>query len=244
MPVDPIIGGSIIGGLGSALSGIGSGRRQRKNIREQKAADLELAQYSYGKDLEQWERENAYNAPTEQMARFREAGLNPHLIYGQGTPGNVQSSSPKYQQVRTQVGRNQLFDVAGVLSQFQDFTMKNAQIDNVRLQNQHQGIENLYANDFYWGRSGAAGEKYRQMIYNRVFDIMDPEIGADVELAGKRWDLGKSKRGRQMKGEIEKTQEQVKAYKLGNQLKQLEIDWFNQMKALGIFRGILGGFKR
>jgi len=38
------------------------------------------------------QREKEYNSPTAQMQRYKDAGLNPHLIYGQGTPGNVQSS--------------------------------------------------------------------------------------------------------------------------------------------------------
>lgn len=29
-----------------------------------------------------------YNTPANQMRRFQDAGLNPHLIYGQGSPGN------------------------------------------------------------------------------------------------------------------------------------------------------------
>lgn len=32
--------------------------------------------------------QNSYNSPAAQMARYRQAGLNPHLIYGQGNPGN------------------------------------------------------------------------------------------------------------------------------------------------------------
>lgn len=33
-------------------------------------------------------QQNAYNAPKAQMARFQSAGLNPNLVYTQGTPGN------------------------------------------------------------------------------------------------------------------------------------------------------------
>lgn len=40
-------------------------------------------------NIDQWNRENLYNSPTAQMARFKEAGLNPHLIYGKGTSGNA-----------------------------------------------------------------------------------------------------------------------------------------------------------
>lgn len=31
---------------------------------------------------------NRYNSPASQMQRYQAAGLNPNLIYGQGTPGN------------------------------------------------------------------------------------------------------------------------------------------------------------
>ena len=38
-------------------------------------------------NLEQWNRNNAYNHPVAQMQRLKAAGLNPDLMYGQGTPG-------------------------------------------------------------------------------------------------------------------------------------------------------------
>lgn len=41
-----------------------------------------------------WEKQNAYNHPTMQMARLKEAGLNPHLVYGNsasGSAGNADS---------------------------------------------------------------------------------------------------------------------------------------------------------
>ena len=37
---------------------------------------------------EMWEKNNEYNKPTMQMQRYKDAGLNPHLIYGQGNSGN------------------------------------------------------------------------------------------------------------------------------------------------------------
>ena len=43
-------------------------------------------------NLDQWNRNNAYNSPAAQMQRFKAAGLNPDLMYQQGTPGI--SSSP------------------------------------------------------------------------------------------------------------------------------------------------------
>lgn len=62
-----------------------------KTIRHQKA-ESELA---YQRSIEEWNRQNMYNDPESQMARFTAAGLNPHLIYGQGNAGNA-SSPPHY----------------------------------------------------------------------------------------------------------------------------------------------------
>lgn len=44
------------------------------------------AQYQKQREdaLADWARTNEYNSPLQQMARFKEAGLSPHLIYGGG----------------------------------------------------------------------------------------------------------------------------------------------------------------
>lgn len=40
-----------------------------------------LMDYSFQKNLEQWNKENKYNSPLEQMKRFAAAGLNANLVY-------------------------------------------------------------------------------------------------------------------------------------------------------------------
>lgn len=52
----------------------------------------ELQDYAFQKNLEQWQRENEYNTPSAQMERYRQAGLNANLIYGQN---NLAASSPE-----------------------------------------------------------------------------------------------------------------------------------------------------
>lgn len=44
-----------------------------------------------------WNKTNEYNSPVMQMQRFKEAGLNPHLIYGQGNNGNTSMPSAPQQ---------------------------------------------------------------------------------------------------------------------------------------------------
>lgn len=41
--------------------------------------------------IDMWNRQNQYNSPAQQMARYRDAGLSPHLMYQQGSTGNAQS---------------------------------------------------------------------------------------------------------------------------------------------------------
>lgn len=45
--------------------------------------------------LEQWNRENAYNHPANMVARMREAGLNPALMYSNGVGDLTAANSPE-----------------------------------------------------------------------------------------------------------------------------------------------------
>lgn len=62
---------------------------------KQKQSNMELAEFQARKNEEYLRLQNEYNTPANQMARFGAAGLNPHLIYGQGNPGN-QSAPVQY----------------------------------------------------------------------------------------------------------------------------------------------------
>lgn len=53
-----------------------------------------LAQQQNEYNLNMWKLQSEYNSPQAQMERFRLAGLNPNLIYGQGSNGNM-SSAPE-----------------------------------------------------------------------------------------------------------------------------------------------------
>lgn len=88
-------------------------------------------------NIEFWHMQNQYNSPAAQMARFREAGLNPHLIYGRGESGNagpiptpdtvpVQAREPRFE------GKPNLM---AELLNGADIRIKNAQADNLEVQN-------------------------------------------------------------------------------------------------------------
>lgn len=66
---------------------------QKEENEKNRAYNLQLAQMQNAWNQEQWERENEYNSPVNQMKRFEEAGLNPDLMYGQGNSGNAMQLS-------------------------------------------------------------------------------------------------------------------------------------------------------
>jgi hypothetical protein len=60
------------------------------------AHDRQQAEYAFSKELEMWNRQNEYNDPSAQMERLKAAGLNPHMVYGNGVTGNTSGSMPGY----------------------------------------------------------------------------------------------------------------------------------------------------
>lgn len=82
--------------------------------------------------LADWNMQNAYNSPSAQMARYKAAGLNPNLIYGQSnvaapvrssSPGSWSPSAP----APSEVGK-------GLVAQYQVNRMQ-AETDNIKAQN-------------------------------------------------------------------------------------------------------------
>lgn len=61
-------------------------------VRKQYHANKKLAKLQHALDMDTLRFQMDYNSPSAQMQRFKEAGLNPNLVYGQGTPGNIESA--------------------------------------------------------------------------------------------------------------------------------------------------------
>lgn len=77
--MDPFTLSAIIGGASSVLK-IGS--QLGTNASNRKYA-LEMYDRQRADALADWNRQNQYNSPAAVMQRYKQAGLSPHLIYGQ-----------------------------------------------------------------------------------------------------------------------------------------------------------------
>ncbi len=123
----------ISGGSGLVSGAINAGSQLGTN-----ASQLSYAKEMYEKQradaLADWNMQNQYNSPKEQMMRFKEAGLNPNLIYGQMSNSPVvRSSSPQsYNPTAPQADLGSTANMA--IGQYYDTQLKAAQIDLVKKQ--------------------------------------------------------------------------------------------------------------
>lgn len=121
-------------------------------------------QYQY--NMKQWNAQNEYNLPTNQMKRLADAGLNPHLVYGNGgatpTASLASSASPGRGSSDIDFG-NPLADLAayqGVMNQkaVEDNTRANSDLTR---EQQHQLLLN--------------GEKSRE-VQDKQIELMNSQI--------------------------------------------------------------------
>jgi len=135
-------------------------------------ANMKMAKYAYSKDLEMWNRQNAYNTPTAQMARLKGSGLNPNIVYGSGTvAGNTGSQMPKYNAPTLKYDL-QAPDIGGQLTQFQDFKMRQAQTDNVKAQTRKTNVETSNA-----------------VIKGLIYGKQNTKLGLDIYGEGHKEDM-------------------------------------------------------
>lgn len=88
-------------------------------------------------NLEQWQRETAYNSPSAQMQRLAAAGINPALAFSQGQLVNEAAASP---QMQASQGRAPQVDA----SLFAQLDLMQAQADNLRADSEKKRSETEY----------------------------------------------------------------------------------------------------
>lgn len=124
--MDPILGGAVLSTAGSLFGDMIGNIGRRKA--EERANE---------RNIQFWNMQNAYNHPAQQMARFKDAGLNPNLIYGKGTSGNAEqitgAKAPDYEM------QNPLSDITN----FADIKRTDAQRNNLNSQTANTSMDTL-----------------------------------------------------------------------------------------------------
>lgn len=120
-------------GSAAAISAGNAFATSNLNKRNRKFSE-EMYERQKADNIAFWNMQNAYNSPSSQMARFKEAGLNPNLIYGQqNTAGSITSADFKQpQQHPVQIDSNPALTAIDLMYNLE---MKQAQTDNLKAQN-------------------------------------------------------------------------------------------------------------
>lgn len=139
MPIDAGIAGALGGVMPGPKDFFNVGSTLFTNWQQKKYAD-QAYKRQRADSIEFWNMQNAYNTPEAQMQRFKDAGLNPHLIYGQGNGGNAAPiPTPDTMPVNFREPRldtNSRNGLAEALMLQADLKIKNAQADNLTVQNE------------------------------------------------------------------------------------------------------------
>lgn len=112
--------------IGNAVA---QGNLNRKNRKFAK----EMYETQKADNLAFWNMQNEYNLPANQMQRFKDAGLNPNLIYGQtNQAGPISTADFKQPQTGAPQFRSNALQMIDAISNLE---VKQAQTDNLKAQN-------------------------------------------------------------------------------------------------------------
>lgn len=78
--------------------------------------------------------QNRYNSPASQMERFKDAGLNPYLIYSQASSGNM-TSQPGVNIAPLPTKHQELMNRMELKQSEADLAIKTQQVNNLKTQN-------------------------------------------------------------------------------------------------------------
>lgn len=136
-----LIGGAVGSLLGAGFNSAASKRAADTAYSRQK--ELMALQNQYA--VENWSREVNYNDPKQQMNRLKDAGLNPHLVYGSGSvglesPGIAAPSAPSAPMQASAPG-----NFGAAVSDAVNAAVGIAQAKKAGVETIGQNIENEYA---------------------------------------------------------------------------------------------------
>ncbi|MEM3318496.1 MAG: hypothetical protein QXT80_03000, partial [Thermoplasmatales archaeon] len=151
--MNPVAGDIVSAGI-NLIGQLFGANKNYKSVVATNKANRELAEYSYSKDLEMWNRQNEYNNPANQMQRLKDAGLNPNLVYGLGSvAGNTGSQMPHYNRPTMQAPKVEVPNILGMLSMYNDIRKKEAEVNVTNEILKQRRTENFYLTSLLEGRN-------------------------------------------------------------------------------------------
>lgn len=204
--------GGVLGGLAAIPATLIQNAQQKK-----------MQQREFDYNTEMWNNANHYNSPEMQMARLKDAGLNPNLVYGNGSvTGNTSTQTPKYQAPQIQRLPLEQANPLQILGQFLDLRTRSAQA------NQAEASADKERSEANWIDTQRALSVLAQRMGNRK---MQNELGVITDYS---YDRNKQSiyTNLQQTGEnlhLKNYQAQVKEREQSNALQRVQLEFYNQI---------------
>jgi len=218
-----------------------TGQAQTEQVNTQ---NVQMAETAYNRDLEMWNRANAYNAPSAQMERLHAGGLNPNLIYGTGSSAAVGNSGqmPKYNAPQMQRAPNidYLGMTASILNMFTNFKQRDAQTDLAREQARKTIQETTLVPE---KRSILRQEVQRGGIRTNILQNQQDQSQFLVDNQQQVLDANLENLRKRTDSIIQDVRWKTDTYDLRRKMQQIDYeikDWMNKFKAANLAAGLLG----
>ncbi len=185
-------GASIVGNLLNTISTKSTNQRQQD-------FNTEMYNRQRADALADWEKQNQYNSPSQQMQRYKEAGLNPNLVYGQMTNSPVirstEAKAPDF--VAPRIDTNGINNALGsyydikqkevnIKQQEQAIELLRQQTEGKKLENQNLIDSSPYLLEEKYQRSRLTGQQVNNImedVYNKK--LMNPllrdKVSSDLQ---------------------------------------------------------------
>ena len=204
MPLSPSEA-SVINTSMQVSSQAGTNYQNKRLTREQNKIDRDREDYWNYKQREwaeaDWQRAAQYNSPAQQMKRFKEAGLNPNLIYGKASEmpvikttstSSTRGSAPRVENPLANVNVAQAYYSAQMMEK--QIKLLDQEIVGKRIENAKDAIDSRQkANDYLTGvktegdlmgaglRDRSLSAKYQKDIAESQREALDLEIATDLK---------------------------------------------------------------
>lgn len=230
----------------AAISALGSVGTAVVNSSGKKKSQERANKYN----IEMWNMQNAYNSPASQMARLREAGLNPNLIYGgSGSTQVGNADSPAKMESDFHPMDNPIMGI----TKYADAKKSEATTDNLKAQNTVLTQEALLkasqtAKSLAEGQSAGVKAQIDKEMKNTSMQIMTENLrGMEQQTLGRYLDntlKDQSIKPQLMRlgYEVENAKANLEGTQLQNALKkyELELNQYGISKGDNLFFRILG----
>lgn len=247
-------GGGLIAGVASGIGNLISGSI---GANKQYHANKRLAAFQHAQNMELMKYQLQYNSPESQMQRFKAAGLNPNLVYGQGTPGNLEGA-PRYPDIKAPDLQSMYADAG---SKFQQATLQSVQAGLISQKTEESGIKQdlMRAQKNLINANPYLNQRYVDaMVINleSIAKLKEQEAGfmtskMQDDITGARWERGYLKMQREIdlltqKYNLTTSDQKIKAKiieskEFENAIKEIQKDWLKNgdMTPQHIYQGIL-----